>query len=177
MQIDQIAQSLQESIRFWNQSLDEYTAESWNQSPGRDQWSIGQICQHLLESTEYFLTTVDKCLQSDQHEDETYLPAAMRIFEMNQLPEIRLQGPPSNAHTRQPAGKEDIRVGFNQLLQKVDHTREMLKQKKGRGKYKHFGLGYFNGREWFQFAEMHWRHHLHQKQRLDSWLQEENAGL
>jgi hypothetical protein len=39
-----------------------------------------------------------------------------------------------------------------------------------RGKTKHPGLNYFNANEWFQFAEMHFRHHLRQKKRIEEFL-------
>jgi len=42
------------------------------------------------------------------------------------------------------------------------------------GKSKHPGLGFFSASEWFQFAEMHLRHHLKQKERIDRFLQIKN---
>ena len=38
------------------------------------------------------------------------------------------------------------------------------------GKTKHPGLGYFDAREWLGFAEMHMRHHLRQKERIEKCL-------
>jgi hypothetical protein len=39
------------------------------------------------------------------------------------------------------------------------------------GKTKHPGLGYFSAHEWLQFADMHFRHHLRQKKRIDDFLE------
>jgi hypothetical protein len=38
------------------------------------------------------------------------------------------------------------------------------------GKAMHPGLHYLSAREWLQFSEMHFRHHLRQKERLDAFL-------
>ena len=38
------------------------------------------------------------------------------------------------------------------------------------GKAKHPGLNYLNASEWLQFADMHMRHHLRQKKRIDDFL-------
>jgi hypothetical protein len=38
------------------------------------------------------------------------------------------------------------------------------------GKSRHPGLGYFNAGEWLRFIEMHMRHHLRQKERIDAFL-------
>jgi hypothetical protein len=42
------------------------------------------------------------------------------------------------------------------------------------GKTKHPGLGFFNANEWLQFAEMHLRHHLKQKERIEEFLKIRN---
>jgi len=39
-----------------------------------------------------------------------------------------------------------------------------------KGKTKHPGLHYFSATEWLQFAEMHFRHHLRQKKRIEDFL-------
>jgi len=41
-----------------------------------------------------------------------------------------------------------------------------------KGKTKHPGLLYFNAGEWLQFATIHLRHHLRQKKRIDTLLQQ-----
>jgi hypothetical protein len=37
-------------------------------------------------------------------------------------------------------------------------------------KTKHPGFHYLNAIEWLQFIEMHFRHHLKQKKRIDKYL-------
>jgi hypothetical protein len=34
----------------------------------------------------------------------------------------------------------------------------------------HPGLYHFSANEWYQFAEMHFRHHVRQKKRIDDYL-------
>ena len=46
----------------------------------------------------------------------------------------------------------------------------LMTARKYKGKTKHPGLGYFSAEEWLQFAEMHFRHHLRQKKRIDEFL-------
>ena len=45
-----------------------------------------------------------------------------------------------------------------------------IENNKSRGKTKHPGFNYFNAIEWLQFAEMHLRHHLKQKERIEKNL-------
>ncbi|MDB5279911.1 MAG: DinB family protein [Ferruginibacter sp.] len=41
---------------------------------------------------------------------------------------------------------------------------------KFKGKTKHPGLDYFSATEWLQFVDIHFRHHLRQKKRIDDFL-------
>jgi hypothetical protein len=49
------------------------------------------------------------------------------------------------------------------LIKRVEHCGST-------GKTKHPGLGYFDAREWLGFAEMHMRHHIRQKERIEQCL-------
>jgi hypothetical protein len=46
----------------------------------------------------------------------------------------------------------------------------LISESQFNGKTKHPGLGYFSAKEWLQFANMHFRHHLRQKKRIDVFL-------
>jgi hypothetical protein len=41
------------------------------------------------------------------------------------------------------------------------------------GKTKHPGSNYFTAKEWLQFAEIHLRHHLKQKKRIDDFFEKQ----
>jgi hypothetical protein len=46
----------------------------------------------------------------------------------------------------------------------------LITQSPYKGKTKHPGLHYFNADEWLQFADMHFRHHVKQKKKIDDFL-------
>ena len=86
-----------------------------------------------------------------------------------------IEGPESNNFTPQPENCESIKAGLVNLKNQFFLIKQLLLLKKISGKKKHPGLGYFNAEEWFQFAEIHLRHHLHQKNKIELHLNE--AGI
>ena len=109
---------------------------------------------------------------TDDNATEEAAPHAIRMFERNGLPDERIEGPPSNQLTAQPGNKEDLELALIWLKKEVKELGIILSAGKAKGKIKHPGLKYLNALQWFQFAEMHFRHHLRQKQRIDDFLNE-----
>lgn len=56
------------------------------------------------------------------------------------------------------------------LKDEINKVEILISKSSFKGKTKHPGLGYFNASEWLRFAEMHFRHHLKQKKRIDDFL-------
>ena len=92
------------------------------------------------------------------------------MFLNNDFPDAILEGPPSNAFTPQPESKDQLLTELLQLKDEMTKAEALIAASQFNGKTKHSGLGYFTASEWMQFAEMHFRHHLRQKKRLDDFL-------
>lgn len=162
------------TIDNWLKELDNYSFEQLMIKPADDSWSLGQVYIHLIEATDYFLKQVETCLKTNENENENCLPAARQMFINDALPDMRLNGPPSNAKTAQPASKEQLQKGLLNLKEEIKRIESIKHNNTFKGKTKHFGLQYFNADEWLQFAEMHFRHHERQRQRIEGFLKEQN---
>jgi hypothetical protein len=92
------------------------------------------------------------------------------MFARGDFPDKILEGPPSNAFTPQPYNKEQLISDLMHLKEKIASVGILISESPYMGKTKHPGLHFFNAREWLQFAEMHFRHHLRQKKRIDDFL-------
>lgn len=154
----------------WLKELDQYNFTQLTLKPSATTWSMGQLYIHLIEATNFFIKQIRVCIASDENTKEEHYPAARLMFNNDAFPDQQLQGPPSNAITPQPESKAQIVKGLNDLKQEVHNVEVLIAQSRAKGKTKHFGLGYFTALEWLHFAEMHCRHHLRQKKRLDEFL-------
>jgi len=165
-----INNSLHQIIDIWISELDHYDFEQLKAKPAENSWSLGQMYMHLIGATKHFLQQAGISLKTNENEHEKMTERAEPMFKNNQFPDAILEGPESNAYTPQPHTKEAIIESLKELQKEIYSLEELLAKNAMKGKTKHPGLGFFNGREWVRFAEMHFRHHLRQKKRIDLFL-------
>lgn len=165
-----LAKNFNHTIDFWIKELEEYNFDQLCAKPSPNNWSLGQVYVHLIENTMYFLEQAKLCLNSNENESEEASPVAKALFLNNEFPDLLIEGPPSNALTQQPKSKEQLSNDLLNLKDEAAIVGKQISESKFKGKRKHIGLNYFNAVEWFQFAEMHFRHHLRQKKRIDEFL-------
>ena len=111
-----------------------------------------------------------RLVYSNENALEEASPAAKTMFVANNFPDEVLEGPPSNADTPQPKSMEQLVRLLMSLKTEINRLEKLISKSRCNGKTKHPGLNYFNASEWFQFAEMHFRHHLRQRKGIDDFL-------
>ncbi len=157
----------------WEQALDQYSESDFSKQPAPDAWSIGQVYAHLLGSAHNFhLKQVEACLASDLNSDKPKtMPGRISYLLGGFLP-VKIKVPPSPQYTPPPPGsRAEIRERIAALRPKMTELAQKIAQPGvSKGKTVHPALGYLNAAEWFQLVDMHYRHHLRQKQRLDTFL-------
>ncbi len=157
-------------IDEWAAHLQSYDLNQILASPPQGGWSIGQLYIHLIDATNYQLEQAKICLSNNENKDKETSPQALPLFLSNEFPDIIIEGPASNKDTSQPAGKEEISAALSGLKRNANEVMTLINSSSFNGKTKHPGLGYFNAAEWFQLSEMHLRHHLRQKRRIDNFF-------
>ncbi|NUO00437.1 MAG: DinB family protein [Saprospiraceae bacterium] len=163
-------QNFNQTIDVWINGLAQYDFDQLRTKPAQNSWSLGQVYMHLLENTGYFIEQVQICIANDDHTCEEALPAGKMMLLNQDFPDEALEGPPENADTPQPESMEQLLNSLIQLKEDARNAGVLMAESRFNGKTKHPGLGYFNASEWLQFAEMHLRHHLRQKKRIDEFL-------
>ncbi|MEO6454041.1 MAG: DinB family protein, partial [Ginsengibacter sp.] len=110
------------------------------------------------------------CLFTNDNVSEQVSPAAKTMFLNNSFPDELIEGAPANLHKPQPGNKKKLMGCLMKLKDEINNIELLISKTTFKGKTKHPGLNYFNAKEWFQFAEMHFRHHLRQKKRIDDFF-------
>ena len=157
------------NIDRWIEDLENRTFVEICAKPSPTRWSLGQVCVHLIEATHHFLEEINTCLWSNDHIQEEMSMNAKSMFHNNAFPDELIEGPESNAHTPQPESKKMIMESLMKLRDEINAAAVLISTSSSQGKTKHPGLHYFNATEWFQFAEMHFRHHDRQKKRIEAF--------
>ncbi|WP_131694803.1 hypothetical protein [Dyadobacter tibetensis] len=88
------------------------------------------------------------------------------MFVNNEFPNELIEGPPSNNYTPQPDSKEVVLSSLANIKERIINSETQISNSRYNGKTKHPGLNYFNASEWLPFIDMHFRHHLRQRDRI-----------
>jgi hypothetical protein len=166
-----LAEAVNHTLDIWIRSLDRYSFDQLLSKPSPNRWSIGQVYMHLIENTDYFFEQVRICTSANDDSDKEMSTEGKTMFSNNSFPDEQIEGPPENLSTPQPESKEQLLRSFLALKEELNRIASLTAENQFKGKTRHPGLNYFNALEWLQFADMHLRHHLRQKNRIDIFLE------
>ncbi|HQQ98524.1 MAG TPA: DinB family protein [Cyclobacteriaceae bacterium] len=150
----------------WASELDALSEAQLTVRPAYGGWTLGQLYMHLIADTRFYVEQIRICLASNDHADGKMTSEAEEMFRNNSFPDIRIEGDPSHASMRQPESKREIMQGFMDVRSAMEQVAEEIAVATHHGKTRHPGFGYFSAQDWFQFADMHLRHHERQKRRI-----------
>ncbi len=163
----------EKTARLWLVDLNDYTDAQFAQKPDETQWSIGQVYYHLVVGTEKFhLRACKKCLENQGELTESGKTLAGKIvFLLGSFLPVKIHVPPSPEYTpQQPESRAEIRERLLKLIEMMRALASQIDHASSVQKWKHPRLGMLNAAEWYRLIEIHFRHHLRQKARLDKFL-------
>lgn len=161
---------LNQTLLFWLKELENYSFDQLCTKPSPTAWSLGQLYRHLIEDTYFYLEQATIAASTEEHHFEEASPTAKTMFLNNGFPDEQIEGATSNALIPQPDSKPQLMNDLQNLKDAARNVGLLISESAHQGKSKHPGLGYFSAPEWLQFADMHFRHHLRQKQRIENFL-------
>ncbi len=177
MNTQKILQQFEQEVDQYIQALEPYSIEQLTLQPNAEEWSLGQMYNHLIQSAQRMhLANIDACLERQQAgEDITEVNykthAGEAILDMGSFPPIRVQVPASPMYTpTQPHSKAELLEGLEQVRSHMQRIEPLLATMNPQYTVAHPRFGHLNANEWFAIIDMHYRHHWLQKQRLDQFL-------
>ena len=158
------------TIQIWIDAVDDYSLEILRQHPWEGSWSLGQVYRHILDDTEWFVGQMKAAQETKDNGEKEMHADAKQMFRDGGFPALEIQGPATNTFIPQPESKEELKQRLIAIKEAVNRLFREYDIALSRGKTQHPGLLFFSSSEWLQFAEMHMRHHLRQKHRIDEAL-------
>ena len=158
------------TINLWLSELERYSFTELCSKPSTAGWSLGQLYRHLIKDANFYIEQIEICLRSNDHANEEASSAGKDMLANNEFPNEIIEGDPANAFIPQPESKEKLVQDLVLLKEHMNKVAAKITETSFHGKTKHPGLNYFSAAEWLQFADMHFRHHLRQKKRIDEFL-------
>jgi hypothetical protein len=154
-------------------SLKDYSEEQFSRKPDANSWSMGQMYNHLVSGTMRFpLQQIALCLDGKGSAENGGIKFPFKLFFLfGSMPPTRIKVPPSDTYTpKQPENIEAMRIGLEHLVKTMREIEPKIANSSSTHATAHPAFGYLTARQWFQLIEMHFRHHLRQKQRIEKLL-------
>lgn len=162
---------LEELIGYLNQELKNYPEEKFQYKNDEETWSLGQMYQHMYTASTFFMYSASNCLRQRKGSTEgEKTPAGIGLYQRNGFPDIEIKQP--KAWTKgapEAKSKEETTQQWQELLPKLKELAEAVLKDDGNYKNMHVIFGMLNASEWYQQIEMHCRHHLKQKKKLEGF--------
>lgn len=171
-----VVERFEKVLARYLQELDGYSIEELRLKPSDDEWSLGQMYMHLIQSAlNMHLSNAVKGMGLHADTDSQAAEkteAGKAAFSQGSFPPVRIKVPASPQYTpQQPASKEQIIEGMNSVLLRMKELAPSLETASLHHTIAHPGFGALNAMEWFMLVEMHYRHHLLQMDRLKKHIE------
>lgn len=156
-------------------ALEGYTTEQFTKKPATDEWSLGQMYNHLINSGLFMqIKSIEQCASEQAVIGEGKSDAGEQILAAGEFPSIAIKVPDSPQYTpANPASMAEVKERLLHLLEKMREIEPAVASIPADRTAPHPRLGHLNAMEWFQLVPMHFAHHLRQKARLDAFVGKE----
>jgi hypothetical protein len=168
----EVLKQFEQVTAYYIEELSKYSLDEFTRKPSEDEWSLGQMYNHLIKSTLHLhLKAIEQCVNGTTSAGGEKTEIGESVFKEGTFPPIRLKGPDTPDFTPpNPTGKDEVKEGLLQIVEKMQEIERKLSDIPASQKVQHRRMGYLNAKEYFQLIEMHFRHHLRQKERIDQFL-------
>ncbi|PFK33110.1 hypothetical protein COI93_18790 [Bacillus cereus] len=167
MNTNVILKKFEDLVAHYTNELETYSLEQFREKPSEDEWSLGQMYNHLLMASNMQLHAIETCSTHSATIDGKKTEAGEKIYALGSFPPIQIKVPNRPGYTPEnPTNKESIQQALSQLVEKMKEIEPKLSSIPSNHKAEHPAFGYLNVAEWFQLVYMHFSHHLRQMERL-----------
>ncbi|WP_175499686.1 DinB family protein [Algoriphagus aquimarinus] len=164
-----------DTIDNWLNELDSVSINRLSEKPYGTGWSIGQLYRHIIEESNWYNSQIEISLTDDTNSTIPTTEDARILLERGSFENKSFQGDPLiHENIEQPSSIAEIKFDLEFLKTYTNKLWDRMNNTSSYGKSEHPGIGYLNCFEWLQYSEMHMRHHLEQRKRIELYLDQNN---
>lgn len=170
MDLKKLEQKTIAAVDYWINEINNYRYEQLIQKPSENSWSLGQVGIHLWMSAKgFFFKNAERCLNKDKAETgkgkNLY---GWVVFTLGMMPPVKVKMPEKVAvEPKQPDSKEQLIARLEEVKKLSAEYIQRIPQSDPAFKTRHPFLGWLNTEEWITLCNLHFKHHLAQKKRIE----------
>lgn len=151
----------EKTLNVFINDLEKYDEAIFRKKINLDEWSLAQLYAHIIIDTHWYFDQLEACFDNCLNFDKTMTDNAKEMLLQNNFPNIKIKGN-SSVPENDLLFKNEIKKELKLLLERSKSVWNRINHENIFGKTEHPGFGYMLPIEWYQFTEMHLRHHFKQ---------------
>ncbi|WP_416144793.1 DinB family protein [Planococcus koreensis] len=156
---------------FLKNELNNYSPEQLRHIQKDGVWSIGQMYDHIILVAHEYLDNMEACAALNEEQPLGKTRFGDQLFREGGFPPVKIRLPDEmNAAPNNSDSKKELMRRMEEIIQRLSQWESNVDTVNPNYKVKHGGFGWLNAREWYDLVEMHSRHHLRQKEELESYI-------
>lgn len=156
---------------FLKNELNNYSPEQLRHIQKDGVWSIGQMYDHIILVAHEYLDNMEACAALNEEQTLGKTRFGDQLFREGGFPPVKIRLPDEmNAAPNNSDRKKELMRRMEEIIQGLSQWESNVDTVNPNYKVKHGGFGWLNAREWYDLVEMHSRHHLRQKEELESYI-------
>jgi hypothetical protein len=158
-------------LNTFKSGLYQYSLEQLRFVQEEGVWSIGQMYDHLIVVAHEYLDNLETCVALNEEQPLGKTQFGEELFRNGGFPPIKIRLPDElNSPPNHSDSREDLVNRMDELIQRLSHWESKVDYINPNHKVEHGGFGWLNAKEWYDLVEMHFRHHLRQKDELENYI-------
>ena len=173
MDLKNITQEAIGHFQKYLEDIEKYTEENFLYKKNEESWSLGQMYEHLVVSSEFFIRQAEGCLREEKGDFEgSKTEIGEKMFTLGGFPPIKIKPPEQYKAAIEVVAKdmETYPTIFAAFIERLPKIQAAIEQNPTTYKRKHAMFGMLTAAEWIWCLETHLRHHFRQQNELESFL-------
>ncbi|MDQ0429467.1 hypothetical protein QOZ98_002295 [Planomicrobium stackebrandtii] len=160
-----------ELLFHFKQELSNYSPEQLRYIPKEGVWSIDQMYDHIILVAHEYLDSAESCASLNEEQPLGKTRTGEQLMKAGGFPPVKIRLPDEmNAPPNNSDSQEQLASRLDELIGRLENWEAKVNLINPNYKVEHGGFGWLNAKEWLGLVEMHSRHHLRQKEELESYL-------
>jgi hypothetical protein len=171
MSVTHTHRSILETVSAYEKLLGSVSEEAFIATPRNGGWSYAEVYAHIFNSNMTCLQAIEKCIQGNAIESSDGLSFPVKlVFFFGRFPPGKFKVP----DRLKDQVKKIIKTEAHELIRRFNDELSQITPKvdsaKPDQKVKHPRLGLLNAVKWYEFIDIHTRHHKKQLIRISKEL-------
>jgi DinB superfamily len=164
--------SILDTVSAYEKLLGSVSEEAFVASPRNGGWSYAEVYAHIFHSNMTCLQAIDKCIQGKAIESGDGLSFPVKlVFFFGRFPPGKFKVPDRLKDQVKKISKAEAHELIGRFKDELSQITPKVDSASPDQKLKHPRLGLLNAVKWYEFIEIHTRHHRKQLDRIRKELQ------